>query len=76
MTLLDDAMQMTVPKKGSCSEEELDLLIAFVNREIGSVQVAQVLGFTGRSRTAQAYNWAATRLRSAIGHGRVSLQRR
>jgi len=78
MALLDDALKlkMTAPQRGVCSEEELDLVIAFVNHDIGSVQLTRVLGFTGKSRTAQAYNWAASKLRSAIRNGRVSLQRR
>ena len=76
MTLLDDARKMPVPHRGNCSEEELDMLIAFVNRDIAAVQLAQVLGFTGRVRTAQANNWAATKLRSVICQGRVSLQRK
>ena len=76
MTLLDKARKMPMPQKGSCSEEELDLLIAFVNGDIKAVQLAMVLGFKGGLRTGRAYNWAASKLKHAIRMKRVSLQRR
>ena len=76
MTLLDKALEIPVVERGTCSDEELDLLIAFVNGDIKAVPLAMVLGFTGVGRTGKAHNWAAAKLRHAIWRDLVTLQRR
>ena len=76
MTLLDKALEIPVVERGTCSDEELDLLIAFVNGNINGVSVAIALGFTGPKRAQKAHNWVAAKLRHAIWMDLVTLQRR
>ena len=78
MTLLEEALKISVVKKSesNLSDEELDLLIAFVSGDIKAVPLALVLGFTGPKRAQKAHNWGACKLRHAIHVGLVSLQRR
>lgn len=79
LTLLETALGAMAkrPDLRVVTPEEIELLIAWVNKEVDVLQMATALGLTdSATRSAQVHAWAGTKLRQCIQQRLVVLSRR